>query len=360
MTVAIGRAARSGVLVKGGDTLEALAVPSTLILDKTGTLTEGRPALLHWCSSAAVRAAVLALERHSTHPVAVAFAETWPEVAAAVADDVRVELGAGVSGLVAGVCVRVGSPAWIARHARGGETLPEPDRAAAWTPVWVAFDDRIVARAGFGDCIRPEAAATVARLRAQGWQLELLSGDDPAVVAATGRALGFAPEAMRGGASPEDKRAVVEARAKVCRVVMVGDGVNDAAAIAAATVGVGVSGGAEACLAAADVYLSKPGVAALGELADGAQRTLRVIRQGLGLSLAWNVVGAGLAVAGLVTPLVAAVAMPLSSVCVVVLARSGQFDDTGTPASRVLVDDAPVRIVRAEPEASPSVTKPLP
>ena len=159
---------------------------------------------------------------------------------------------------------------------------------------------------------------------------------------------------------PEDKRAVVEARAKVGRVVMVGDGVNDAAAIAAATVGVGVSGGVEACLAAADVYLSKPGVAALGELADGAQRTLRVIRQGLGLSLAWNVVGAGLAVAGLVTPLVAAVAMPLSSVCVVVLPRSGQFDDTETPASRVLVDDAPVRIVRAEPEASPSVTKPLP
>ena len=96
--------------------------------------------------------------------------------------------------------------------------------------------------------------------------------------------------------------------------------------VAVATVGIGVSGGAEACLAAAAGYLARPGIAALSVLTDGARRTLRVIRRGLGLSLVWNVMGAGLAMAGLVNPLVAAIAMPLSSLCVVALAwRSRTF-----------------------------------
>jgi Cu2+-exporting ATPase len=106
VTVAIGRAARGGVLVKGGDTLEALAVPGTLVLDKTGTLTEGRPTLVEWRGSSAVQRYVLALESHATHPVAAAFAEAWPDVAPAVADRVRVRVGAGVSGTVEGITSR--------------------------------------------------------------------------------------------------------------------------------------------------------------------------------------------------------------------------------------------------------------
>ncbi|MCE9602738.1 MAG: cadmium-translocating P-type ATPase [Gemmatimonadetes bacterium] len=330
VTVAIGRAARSGVLVKGGDTLESLAVPGTLVLDKTGTLTEGRPALLVWTGDEALRGAVLALERHATHPVALAFAEAWPGVEAAEAEDVRVELGAGVSGRVQGRLVRVGSPAWIARHTSRTAPNVGAEPSDALTPVWVAIDDTVVAHAGFGDRIRPEAAATLARLRAEGWRLQLLSGDEPRVVQATGRELGFAPEDVHGGVGPEDKRIAIESLSRKGRVVMVGDGVNDAAAIAVATVGVGVSGGAEACLAAADVYLSRPGIAALAALTQGARRTLATIRNGLGLSLVWNVAGAGLAMAGLVNPLVAAVAMPLSSVCVVVLAwRARTFTPEG-------------------------------
>lgn len=330
VTVAIGRAARAGVLVKGGDTLEALAVPGTLVLDKTGTLTEGRPALLHWVGDDTVRGAVLALERHATHPVALAFAEAWPDLPGVVAEDVRVELGAGVSGRVAGRVVRVGSPTWIMRHAPQCTPGLQGPASDVLTPVWVAVEGTVVAMAGFGDRVRPEAAATLARLRAEGWRLQLLSGDEPRVVEATGRALGFAEADMRGGVSPEDKRIAIEALAREGRVVMVGDGVNDAAAIAVATVGVGVSGGAEACLAAADVYLSKPGIAALAALTQGARRTLATIRQGLGLSLVWNVMGAGMAVAGLVNPLVAAIAMPLSSVSVVVLAwRARTFTPEG-------------------------------
>jgi Cu2+-exporting ATPase len=195
--------------------------------------------------------------------------------------------------------------------------------------VWVAVDGRVVARAAFGDRVRPDAEATLARLRAEGWQLRLLSGDDPAVVEATGRALGFAADEMRGAVSPEGKRAEIERLSAHGRVVMVGDGVNDAAAIARATVGVGVRGGAEACLAAADVYLSRPGLAALAALTSGARRTLGVIRAGLGLSLVWNVVGAVCAVAGLVNPLVAAIAMPVSSLSVVLMAWRGRTFDEG-------------------------------
>jgi Cu2+-exporting ATPase len=286
---------------------------------------------LQWDATQEVRAMVLGLERHATHPVALAFAEAWPDVEPAAVSDVRIEHGSGVSGRVEGRHVRVGSPAWIAQQT-GPLPVALPSSASGLhTPVWVAIDGEVVAQAGFGDRIRPEAAETLARLRAEGWSLELLSGDAPSVVEATGRVLGFAPGRMRGGVSPEEKRVAIESLAQRGRVVMVGDGVNDAAAIAAATVGVGVSGGAEACLAAADVYLSRPGIASLAVLTQGARRTLRVIRLGLGVSLLWNLAGAALAMAGLVNPLVAAVAMPLSSACVVLLAwRSRTFTPEGT------------------------------
>jgi Cu2+-exporting ATPase len=333
VTVAIGRAARGGVLVKGGDTLEALARPGTLVLDKTGTLTEGRPTLTAWQGPSGVRAYVLALEAHATHPVAAAFAEAWPGVTPARATDVRVRIGAGVSGRIDGHNVAVGSPQWIRTLVRAHDLVASCPTCASdpsLTPVWVAVDGQVVACAGFGDRIREDVPATLARLREAGWDLHLLSGDDSAVVAAAGRALGFAPEQVTGGASPEDKVAVIEALARKGRVVMVGDGVNDAAAIARATVGVGVRGGAEACLAAADVYLARPGLAALASLTTGAKRTLGVIHAGLGLSLAWNLAGAAMAMAGLVNPLVAAIAMPLSSVSVVVLAwRARTFQGEG-------------------------------
>lgn len=331
VTVAIGRAARAGMLVKGGDTLESLAVPGTLVLDKTGTLTEGRPALLHWSVPAGlapeVQRAVLALERESTHPFALAFQEAWPGREAALAAEVRVTPSAGVSGRIEDRDVRVGSPSWIAGHTSRVAAGVETSMPDTLSPVWVAIGDTVVAVAGFGDRIRPEAASTLERLRARGWVLELLSGDEPAVVRATGAALGFAPGSVQGGVSPEEKRARIEAHAARGPVVMVGDGVNDAAAIAVATVGVGVRGGAEACLAAADVYLATPGIGSLASLTCGARRTLRTIRLGLALSLVWNVAGAGLAMAGLVTPLVAALAMPLSSLSVVLLAwRARTFE----------------------------------
>jgi Cu2+-exporting ATPase len=172
--------------------------------------------------------------------------------------------------------------------------------------------------------VREDAAPTLVALRARGWRTRLLSGDDPAVAAAVGARLGFAPGECAGGASPEAKLAAVESLAREGPVVMVGDGVNDAAAIARATVGVGVKGGAEACLAAADVFLARPGVAPLAELVEGAGRTMRVIRLGIAISILYNVAGAALAIGGFIHPLLAAVMMPASSLTVVLVAWRGR------------------------------------
>ena len=327
ITMAVGRAAGRGMLVKGGDALELLASPGTLLLDKTGTLTEGRTALVAWHGDPSVRALVLALEAGSSHPLADAFRRAWPDVAVPETSDVRHVVGAGIEGMVAGRRVRVGSPRFAAEVARAvspraadaaGNPVAVPEEA---TPVHVTVDGVLVAVAGVGDAIRADAAAALATLRARGWRTRLLSGDAPEVAAAVGRRLGFAPGDVIGGASPEAKLAAVQReKARVAgggRVVMVGDGVNDAAAMAAADVGIGVHGGAEACLATADIYLTRPGLAPLVELTEGAARTLRVIRRNIGFSIGYNLIGASLAVAGVLTPLIAAILMPTASVTVV-------------------------------------------
>ncbi|MDP1859005.1 MAG: HAD-IC family P-type ATPase, partial [Gemmatimonadaceae bacterium] len=159
--------------------------------------------------------------------------------------------------------------------------------------------------------------------------VKILSGDAQPVVLAVGRALGLRDEDCIGEASPEDKLAqVLAARVSTSLgVVMVGDGVNDAAAIAAATVGIGVHGGAEASLATADVFMTRPGLGALVELEAGATNTMRVIRRNIAFSLIYNVVGVALAVTGTITPLFAAIMMPLSSLTVVLASWYGRTFD---------------------------------
>jgi Cu2+-exporting ATPase len=324
VTAAIGRAARAGILVKGADVLERLSRPGLMLFDKTGTLTAGRPALVSWWGQSDVRAAVAALEARSAHPLARAL------VAALGGDDTArltvshaVEVpGGGIEGVVDGHRIVVGSPRFVAgTGARIREAaLGEIERLAGegHTPVVVASDEDAVAVVGLGDTLRPDTAAVLAAVRARGWQVGLLSGDHPAAVAAIGRELGLPESACLGNVGPEGKLHHVERALASGPVVMVGDGVNDAAALAASTVGVGVHGGAEAVLAAADVFVTRPGVTPVTELLDGAGRTLRVIRRNLALSLAYNAIAVGLAMAGRLDPLVAAVLMPLSSVTVIV------------------------------------------
>jgi Cu2+-exporting ATPase len=317
VTVALGRAARRGIFIRGGDAVELLARPGELILDKTGTLTEGRLSLISWDIPDWARPLVLALERDSRHPVADAFRRAWHDVKAPNVTCVEHIAGAGIVGTVAGHHVVVGSPAFVALRA-GMSVDSLPTSSAYLTPVHVAVAGRVVGYAFFGDALRGDSRSAIDALRERGWEPRILSGDAQEVVAEVARVLELPPNAAVGAASPEAKLREVERRRaqRDKRIVMVGDGVNDAAAIAAASVGIAVHGGAEASLATADVYLTRPGLTPLVELSDGAARTMHVIRRNILFSLAYNVAGVTLAVTGTINPLVAAIMMPLSSITV--------------------------------------------
>jgi P-type Cu2+ transporter len=329
-TVSVGRAAARGMLIKGAHALETLTGRGTVFLDKTGTLTEGRMALEHYEGPAELRPLVLALERHSRHPVAAAFAEAWSELDAPEATDVRETLGGGLRGVVNGREVVVGRPTWVAaelgvtarnakaRAASEAGRRPLAALPAHLTPVDIAVDGAVVSRAGFGDPLRPTARAMVEGLQRSGWEVRLLSGDAPAVVQSVAAELGIPESHAEGGATPERKREAITAARGHGTVVMVGDGVNDAAAIAGATVGIAVRGGAEASMAAADIYLGRGGIDSLSELFDGARRTTAVIHRNMAVALGYNAIAVVMAMMGIIDPLFAAVLMPLGSVTVIV------------------------------------------
>jgi Cu2+-exporting ATPase len=191
----------------------------------------------------------------------------------------------------------------------------------------VARNGVVRATAAFGDALRPEARASLERLAKLGFRFEVLSGDHPDVVAEVARELGLPVAVARGGQSPEAKLARIQELRKLGPVIMVGDGVNDAAAMAAASVGIAVHGGAETCLRAADVFATHSGLAPVVSAAAGARRTLAAIRRGIAISLGYNVLGIALAAGGFLSPLVAAILMPLSSISVVSLAlRARTFE----------------------------------
>jgi Cu2+-exporting ATPase len=321
VSAAIGRAARKKILIKGGDALENLAHPGVMLLDKTGTLTEGRLAVVRWWGDEGVQPIVGALEYHSSHPVARALSEAFGDREAASVTEAREVPGAGIGGFCGGRRLLVASPGYTVREL--GPLPPEADDAVTGfageglSPVVIAVDGAVAAVAGIGDPLRPDTAETLATIQDWGWRVEILSGDHPAVVQSIGREVGLAPDQVRGGATPEAKLEAVRKASREETVAMVGDGVNDAAALAAATVGIGVHGGAEAALAAADVFLGRPGLTPLLELLQGARRTLGVIRRNLVFSLTYNVVAVSFAMTGHMSPLLAAVLMPLSSMTVV-------------------------------------------
>jgi len=333
VSVALGRAARQKILIKGGDVLEKLARKSKtapiLFLDKTGTLTEDRLSVVDFREApegapAHVRAWVAALEKQASHPIAQAFAL---EAAADAPATLHRAHATGVEGTVAAHALLVGSRDFIRSRTRTvttpgwAEEASHQMSAQALTPVWIAVDGRLVAVAGVGGKIRSDARATIADLSRRGVQVAILSGDHPATVKAVGAALGLGEASCHGGLSPEDKVRAVEAAAKGgAPVFMVGDGVNDAAALSAATVGIAVHGGAEASLSAADIYLGRSGLGPVSEVFDGAERTLSVIRRCLAVSLAYNVLAAGLAITGVVNALQAAVLMPAASFTVLGMA----------------------------------------
>lgn len=333
-SVALGRAAKRGVLVKGMQYIEALAKPGLIVFDKTGTLTAGCLSVVEFDGDRTTAALVKALEQRSAHPIAAAFIRDLPLGPALPVEEFEEERGgasegSGVRGRVNNHDVRVGNESFV-RSA--GVSIPGERTAhlvsRGLSPVYVAVDGRIEAVAGIGDAVRPEAAACLGELHALGYRLALLSGDRQEVVEHVTSELGVHFEVALGQQSPEDKLRYVEQARERGVVYMVGDGVNDAAALAAATVGIAVHGGAEASLAAADVFTTRGGLSPLVMLTHGARKTLGVIRRNLVFSLLYNLTAAGLAVAGLITPLVAAILMPLSSLTVLTNSlRAKTFED---------------------------------
>ncbi len=346
LSVTLLRAARTGVFVKNPDALSRLRHVGTVLLDKTGTLTEGRPSVARWEGSEVALQLARALESESSHAVARAFRTSYGRPVRVVrdVDDVCEVPGQGISGTLEGHAVRVGTRLHV--EAGGGSLAPELAASAdafvaeGLSPVFVAVDGRVLGVAGVGDPLRADAKATVVALRRRGIRVRILSGDHPAVVARVAKGLGIPDGDALGGLSPEEKRDVVAGLAAPAgeagsggprgSVVMVGDGVNDAAALALADVGIAVHGGTGASIVAADIVLTREGVTPLLDILDGARRLRRVIRRNLAFSLVYNVAAGTLALLGFVGPLLAAVLMPISSLSVVLSsAFSGAFPRPG-------------------------------
>ena len=310
--VATGRLLRRGVLVKSGDALERLAAADTVVFDKTGTLTLGTPALV---DGDAIPADVLALAASlaaaSRHPLSRALAAAAPAVAPA--EDVAEMPGCGLSLATAEGEIRLGKAAWCGV---AEDTADASGDDAPASEIWLARPGAAPVRFRFEDRLRPDAARVVEALRTAGLRPMLLSGDRPAAVAAVAAAVGI--EEWRAECTPQDKLAALEAlREGGANVLMVGDGLNDAPALAAARVSMSPSSAADIAQVAADIVFQSRSLQPVAEALTVARRAQMLVRQNIGLAVGYNLFAVPLAVAGLVTPMIAALCMSGSSIVVV-------------------------------------------
>jgi len=349
LLVGTGRAAQQGVLIKGPEVLESTRTVDTVVLDKTGTVTEGRMTVSDVVPADGVDRAELlgragAVEALSEHPVAqaVARAAAGSERTGGTTDRLPhatqftstpgggVEAlvdGAGSSGgasggLAMGTRVVVGRPDWLASS--GVEVPAEAQQAVdrardggatvvgvAWNGVWRGF-------VALTDTVKESAPAAVADLRSLGLHPVLLTGDGRGAALSVARAVGIAPEDVVAEVRPEDKVAEVARLQSQGRVVaMVGDGVNDAAALARADLGLAMGTGTDAAIAASDITLVRGDLATVGTAVRLSRRTLRIIKQNLFWAFAYNVAAIPLAAAGLLNPMIAGATMAASSLIVV-------------------------------------------
>jgi Cu+-exporting ATPase len=331
--------ARHGLLIRGGDILERASTVDTVVLDKTGTITQGRPRVTRVRPAAPggalgddeLLALAAAVERLSSHPLAkavVTAADNRGASSLQVKEGTFVQQpGSGALATVDGKRVQVGSESWVAssgRAARRGELGAAhlgADLPAGHTLVYVAVDGRLVGALEVADEIRAEAAGTVARLQQMGIQVHVLSGDRPATVEAVASQLGVDVAYVHGGVRPEGKAAFVERLQKEGRTVaMVGDGVNDAAALAQAHVGIAMGGGVGAASEVASVVLLGDRLSQVVSGLELSKATLSKIKQNLVWAFAYNLVGIPLAAGAALpafgvalTPSVAGALMGVSS-----------------------------------------------
>jgi Cu+-exporting ATPase len=321
--VGTGRGAQRGLLIRNAAALEQAGRMRTLVVDKTGTLTEGAPVVTRVTPAPdATRAEVLRLaasvEQGATHPLARAIAAQAASegIAISAASESLAEPGRGIRARVDGRDVRVGSPAWLETQAiavpaelavaaeQGGETL-----------VAVAVDGRTVGVVGLADRVRATSAHAVARLHAADIRVVMLTGDNPRTAASVAGAVGI--DDYRAGASPSDKAAAVSALKAKGVVGMAGDGVNDAPALASADVSFALGAGADIAIEAADITVMRNDLDAVVDAIFLSRATLAKIRQNLFFAFAYNVLGIPLAAIGWLNPVIAGAAMAASSLTVV-------------------------------------------
>ncbi|MFC5300732.1 heavy metal translocating P-type ATPase [Azospira restricta] len=318
--VGTGRGAAAGILVKNAEALERAERVGVVAVDKTGTLTRGEPEVtdvvaVGIAAGEALRLAA-ALEQGSEHPLARAVLARAAAAGVAVpaVADFRAIPGQGVTGVVDGRALSLGAADWAAAGAAGDDVRRLQDEGK--TVVALAEGGRLLALLAIADPLRPGAVAAVAELQAMGLAVVMLTGDNAATAAAVARAAGIAD--FRAGILPGDKAAAVNALKGSGRAVaMVGDGINDAPALAAADIGFALGAGSDAAIEAADLTLIGSDLKGVADAIRLSRATLGKIRQNLFFAFLYNVIGIPLAALGLLNPVVAGAAMALSSVSVV-------------------------------------------
>ncbi|MBV7411363.1 cadmium-translocating P-type ATPase [Dermabacteraceae bacterium TAE3-ERU27] len=318
--VGTGRGAKLGILVRSAHALEESRTVDTVVFDKTGTLTRGEMKLTRvtvrtgWQEDEALRLAA-AVEAHSSHPIALAITSAWQgEVPAA--QDAQAQAGDGVSAVVSGKKVRLRSlqrteklPSELAAHATEAERTGE-------TLSLLEVDGEICALFSCGDTLRENSAEIVSSLRKQGVTPVLATGDNLAAANKVAAATGISQ--VHAKLTPADKlRLVDELRSQGRHVAMLGDGINDTAALAAADLGVALGSGTDAAIANGDIVLSGGDIALLPKAFGLSRATVNTIRWNLVWAFVYNLVAIPLAVAGLLNPMIAGAAMACSSLFVV-------------------------------------------